>query len=220
VRAAARHGEPDAGARGGQRGQPRRGWLAALAARTWWRGMRCPASGRWPAGSASARGLPASRSHTPSARSDTSPCRAAQFLCARLDSLPSRIAARSKPVPRRADPARRGYVVARSTRPATSTFSAIAAVRRQTSQLRVAAALLRARRCPARPGRSSTFAVPCFSYLAHCVLVSLARAVSHVITGIARAVVIVCRILALFRACRARILRAIINYFVIIVRTR
>jgi hypothetical protein len=32
--------------------------------------------------------------------------RAAQFLCARLDSLPSRIAARSKPVSRRADPAR------------------------------------------------------------------------------------------------------------------
>jgi hypothetical protein len=97
---------------------------------------------------------------------------------------------------------------------------AAASPRRRTSPLRVAAALLRARRCPARPGRSSTIAVPRYGHLAHCVLVSLARAVSSVITGIARAVVIVCRILALFRACRARSLRAIINYFGIIVRTR
>jgi hypothetical protein len=40
------------------------------------------------------------------------------------------------------------------------------------------------------------------------------------ITGIARTVVVVCRVLALFRACGARVLRALINYFIIIVRTR
>jgi hypothetical protein len=121
---------------------------------------------------------------------------AARFLCARLDSLPSRIAARSKPVPRRADPARPRLVPARSgrvaahsarstpspccaaqaqralaARPAALTFSAVAAVRRQTSPLRVAAALLRARHCPARPGRSSTIAVPRYRYLVHRVLV-------------------------------------------------
>jgi hypothetical protein len=125
-----------------------------------------------------------------SARSDTSPCRAAQ--------------------------AQRAL----AARPAALTFSAVAAVRRRTSPLCVTTALLRARRCPARPGRSSTVAVPRYGRLAHRVLVSLACAVSHAITGIARAVVVVCRILALFRACRARGLRAIINYFVIIVRTR
>jgi hypothetical protein len=65
--------------------------------------------------------------------------------------------------------------------------------------------LLRARRCPARPGRSSTVAVPRYGHLAHCVLVSLACAISHVITGIARAIVIVCRLLALF----ARVERAV-----------
>jgi hypothetical protein len=108
----------------------------------------------------------------------------------------------------------------RAARPAAFTFSAVAAVRRRTSPLRVAAVLLRARRCPARPGRSSTVAVPRYGHLAHRVLVSLACAVSHVITGIARAVVVVCSVLALFRACRARSLRAIIIYFVIIVRTR
>jgi hypothetical protein len=68
-------------------------------------------------------------------------------------------------------PARRGRVAARSARPAALTFSAVAAVRHRTSPLRVAAALLRARRCPARPGRSSTFAVPRFYYLARRVLV-------------------------------------------------
>jgi hypothetical protein len=162
---------------------------------------------------------------------------AARFLCARLDSPPSRIAARSKPVPRRADPARPRLVPARSgrvaahsarsdsspchaARPTAIIFSTVAAVRRRTSPLRVAAVLLRARRCPARPGRSSTVAVPRYGHLAHRVLVSLACAVSHVITGIARAVVVVCSALALFRACRARSLRAIIIYFVIIVRTR
>jgi hypothetical protein len=62
--------------------------------------------------------------------------------------------------------------------------------------------------------------VPRYGHLAHRVLVSLACVVSHVITGTARAVVVVCRVLALFRACRARSLRAIIVYFVIIVRTR
>jgi hypothetical protein len=111
-------------------------------------------------------------------------------------------------------------VAARSARPAALTFSTVAAVRRRTLPLRVATALLRARRCPARPGRSSTFAVCCFSYLARRVLVSLTRAISHVITGITRAVVAVCRVLALFRACRARSLRALINHSAIIVRTR
>jgi hypothetical protein len=66
---------------------------------------------------------------------------------------------------------RRGRVAARLVRPAALTFSAVAAIRRRTSPLRVAAALLRARRCPARPGRSSTIAVPRYSYLAHRVLV-------------------------------------------------
>jgi hypothetical protein len=108
----------------------------------------------------------------------------------------------------------------RAARPAAFTFSAVAAVRRRTSPLRVAAVLLRARRCPARPGRSSTVIVPRYGHLAHRVLISLAGAVSHVITGIARAVVVICSVLALFRACRARSLRAIIIYFVIIVCTR
>jgi hypothetical protein len=63
-------------------------------------------------------------------------------------------------------PARRCRVAARSARPAALTFSAVAAVRRRTSPLRVAAALLRA-----RLGRSSTFAVPRFCYLARRVLV-------------------------------------------------
>jgi hypothetical protein len=62
----------------------------------------------------------------------------------------------------------------RAARPAALTFSAVAAVRRRPSPLRVAAVLLRARRCPARPGRSSTVAVPRYGHLAHCVLVSLA----------------------------------------------
>jgi hypothetical protein len=126
----------------------------------------------------------------------------------------------SVPSPASLVPARRGRVVARSARPATLTCSAVAAVRRRSSPLRVAAALLRAHRCPARPGRSSTFAVPCFSYLARRVLVSLTRAISQVITGIARVVVTVCRVLALFRACRARNLRVLINHHAIIVRSR
>jgi hypothetical protein len=71
---------------------------------------------------------------------------------------------RSSSVPSLASlvPARRGRVAARLARPAALTFSAVAAVRRRTSPLRVAAALLRARRCPARPSRSSTFVVPRF----------------------------------------------------------
>jgi hypothetical protein len=90
-------------------------------------------------------------------------------------------------------------------RPTAIIVSAVAVVRRRTSPLRVAAVLLRARRCPARPGRSSTVAVPRYGHLAHCVLVSLACAISHVIAGIARAVVIVCRLLARF----ARVERAV-----------
>jgi hypothetical protein len=114
-------------------------------------------------------------------------------------------------------PARRSHVAACSASPAALKFSTVAAVRRRTLPLRVATALLRARRCPTRPGRSSTLVVPCFSYLARRVLVSLTRAISHVITGIARVVVAVCRVLALFRACRARNLRALINHHAIIV---
>jgi hypothetical protein len=80
--------------------------------------------------------------------------------------------ARSNPSPCRAAQAQRAL----AARPVALTFSAVEAVRRQTSPLRVAAALLRARRCPARPGRSSTIAVPRYSCLARRVLVSLTRA--------------------------------------------
>jgi hypothetical protein len=100
-------------------------------------------------------GAPACRPRAPSPCSFAQPRR-------RSSSVPS---------PASLVPARRGLVAARSACPAALTFSAVAAVRRRTSPLRVAAALLRARRCPARPGRSSTFAVPHFYYLASRVLV-------------------------------------------------
>jgi hypothetical protein len=55
--------------------------------------------------------------------------------------------------------------------PSPSVDVAAASPRRRAWSLRVAAALLRARRCPARPGRSSTFTVPRYCYLARRVLV-------------------------------------------------